>query len=214
MLLGKVAQVISHFVKGMTWTIPNEDNEVYLTFDDGPSQHITDWTLSVLNRKNIKATFFCIGKNVIQNQNIYESILTEGHSVGNHTMTHVSGWKTNNKNYLAEIEEAGKYIDSNLFRPPYGEISPQQYYQLKDHYKIVMWDHLSEDYSKLSKEKIIQNATYDIKSGSIIVMHDSIKAESNLKNTLESIIDILLDRGYHPCAIPYNNKPDIIVIES
>jgi peptidoglycan/xylan/chitin deacetylase (PgdA/CDA1 family) len=212
MLLNKAAQLVSHFIKGMTWSIPNENGLVYLTFDDGPTPEVTEWTLELLNRKKIKSTFFCLGKNVKQNQSIYKEILSEGHSVGNHTMNHISGWKTDSGTYISEVMEASKYIDSDLFRPPYGEISPQQYYYLKDHFRIIMWDHLSEDYNnKHEKEVIIKKATNNLKSGSIIVMHDSIKAKQNLKTALEKIIDTLLDNGYQPAPIPYNKKSDIVV---
>ena len=193
----KPATLLSLFFRGLTWTIPNDNNEVYLTFDDGPIPEVTPWVLDVLKEKNVKATFFCVGDNVAKNPDIYQRILSEGHTVGNHTYHHVSGWKMKNEDYKIEVDKAAQLIQSNLFRPPYGQISPGQYNLLKDDYKIVMWDVLTKDYEQsLSSETCYQNVVKGTKSGSIIVFHDSIKAECNLRDILEKSIDYLLDYGY------------------
>jgi peptidoglycan-N-acetylglucosamine deacetylase len=205
--LPKVTSILSYFIKGMTWTIPNSSNEIFLTFDDGPHSEITPFVLDLLEKKKIKATFFCIGKNVELYPDIYEKIIAQGHSVGNHTYLHHSGWKSNNKGYYADIAKAQKLIDSDLFRPPYGELSPIQYQHLKDKYRIVMWDALSKDYDEiLTKDEVIKNVTDVLKSGSIIVMHDNEKAKNHLKQTLEDIIDYALDHNFVFKPIPYNKQ--------
>lgn len=198
----KPISILSLFFKGLTWTLPNDQNKIYLTFDDGPIPEVTPWVLDVLKEKGIKATFFCVGANVKSHPEIYAHILAEGHSVGNHTQNHLSGWTAANEAYLQEIEEAAKYIDSSLFRPPYGRISPIQYAQIKDRYKVIMWDTLSKDYdASLSSEQVYQNATTGVKAGSIIVFHDSLKAECHLRDVLESVIDELLCRNFVFAAI-------------
>lgn len=193
----KPISILSLFFRGLTWTLPNTENKIYLTFDDGPIPEVTPWVLDVLKAKGIKATFFCVGANVQKHPEIYARILEEGHSVGNHTQNHLSGWTAANEAYFQEIDEAAKYIDSKLFRPPYGRISPKQYAQLKDRYKVIMWDTLSKDYdASLSSEQVYQNATTGVKSGSILVFHDSLKAECHLRDVLERVIDELLGRNF------------------
>jgi peptidoglycan-N-acetylglucosamine deacetylase len=200
----KPSSILSLFFRGLTWTIPNKNNEVYLTFDDGPVPDVTPWVLDVLCEYDIKATFFCVGENVKNNPEIYQRILAEGHAVGNHTMHHRSGWKESNDLYVQEIEEASKYINSNLFRPPYGEISPVQYGMIKDKYKVIMWDVLSKDYDQsLEPEDCLENVKSQVKSGSLIVMHDSVKAEYRLKKSLEGVIDYLLASGYRFGKVEY-----------
>jgi peptidoglycan/xylan/chitin deacetylase (PgdA/CDA1 family) len=193
----KPISILSLFFKGLTWTLPNDENKIYLTFDDGPIPEVTPWVLDVLKARDIKATFFCVGANVKNNPDIYARILAEGHTVGNHTQNHLSGWTAANDAYLQEIEAAAQCINSTLFRPPYGRISPIQYAQIKDQYKVIMWDTLSKDYdTTLSSDQVYQNATTGVKSGSIIVFHDSLKAECHLRDVLEPVIDELLCRNF------------------
>ena len=194
----KPASLLSLFFRGLTWTIPNDNNEVYLTFDDGPIPEVTPWVLDVLREKKVKATFFCVGDNVCKHPELYQRIIDEGHAVGNHTYHHVSGWKMKNEDYRAEVDQAAELINSKLFRPPYGQISPGQYNLLKDDYKIIMWDVLSKDYDEAqSGESCYQNVIKATRSGSIIVFHDSLKAECNLRDSLEKTIDYLLSYGYN-----------------
>jgi peptidoglycan-N-acetylglucosamine deacetylase len=202
----KSASILSIFIRGMTWTIPNKENAIFLTFDDGPHPEITPKVLAILKKYKVKATFFCIGKNVEKYPEIYQQIINEGHSVGNHTYSHHSGWRSNNKGYYADIEKAAAdFIDSDLFRPPYGEVSPIQYNHLKVKYRIIMWDVLSKDYDqKLKPAQVLDNVTSGLQSGSIIVMHDSEKALPNMMVNLEPIITFALDQGFTFKAIPYN----------
>jgi peptidoglycan/xylan/chitin deacetylase (PgdA/CDA1 family) len=186
------------------WSLPNSKKIVYITFDDGPTPKITDFVLSELNKFNAKATFFCIGANIKKHPNLFEKILADGHQIGNHTFNHLNGWQTNNEDYLEnvllcenEIEKISNY-QNKLFRAPYGKIrSFQSNFLLKKGYKIIMWDVLSADFdNSISREKCLKNVIDNVKSGSIIVFHDSVKAFPNLEYTLPKALAILKDRGF------------------
>jgi peptidoglycan/xylan/chitin deacetylase (PgdA/CDA1 family) len=167
-------------------------NHIYLTFDDGPTPGVTTWILDQLHQFEAKATFFCLGKNVERNPDLYKQIVKEGHAVGNHTYSHLKGWQMDNTEYFNDIDLAGCFIDSNLFRPPYGRFKTSQIKYLSDNYKIVMWDILSQDYSlTTSPEKVLSNVLENIRGGSIVVFHDSVKAEPNLNYALPRVLDNL-----------------------
>ncbi len=185
------------YSSALTWKIPAEENEIYLTFDDGPHPTITPFVLDNLRRFNAKATFFCIGKNVLQHHNIFRQILDEGHRVGNHTHNHLNGWKTSDEEYFKNIILAKKYIDSHLFRPPYGRISGFQAQQLKPMFTIIMWDVLSGDFDvNLSPQKCLQNVVSHTRPGSVIVFHDSEKAFARLEYALPKALEYFAEKGY------------------
>lgn len=185
------------FSSALTWKIPAKENEIYLTFDDGPHPEITLFVLEQLRRYNAKATFFCIGKNVQEHSNVYNQILEEGHKTGNHTHNHLNGWKTNDREYVENILLAKKYISSNLFRPPYGRISRSQIQKLHTEFNIIMWDVLSGDFdSQLSREKCLQNVVSHTKPGSIIVFHDSEKAFHRLEFVLPKALAFFAEKGF------------------
>lgn len=189
-------------LKSLTWSIKTNQKEVFLTFDDGPIESVTPWVVNLLNEYNAKATFFCVGENVKKNSTVYSLLLSNGHSVGNHTMQHLNGWKNNNSTYYQNIKEASTFINSNLFRPPYGKIRPSQIYKLKKEYKIIMWDILSKDYdNKLSGIECFEKVKRNVKPGSIIVFHDSIKAEKRLRIALPLCLEYLKKEGYIFSAI-------------
>ena len=179
------------------WRIPNKGKCVYLTFDDGPIPEITPWVLDLLDKYSIKATFFCVGDNVRKHPNVYQMILDRGHHVGNHTFNHIQGIKFWTKNYLANISLASEYIKSDLFRPPHGHMRLLQLFFLLKKYKIIMWDVVTRDYSPHMTPKGVFNVVKNYtRNGSIIVFHDSLKAESNMKEALPQAIEWLLEQGY------------------
>ncbi len=183
--------------KDICWNIPGKGKTLYLTFDDGPHPVATPYILDFLKQYNIKATFFCIGKNVEEYPNIYQRIIDEEHTVGNHTYSHRSGWKIPVDEYMEDVKKSAEIIQSSLFRPPYGRITPIQFKVLKHHYKIVMWDVLSKDYDEnVTNEEVIDNVTHHIGDGSIIVMHDNDKTVDRLPNILPEIISTLLKDGW------------------
>ena len=186
--------------RGCLWNYPASDGKkIYLTFDDGPHAAATPFVLDELKKYNAKASFFCIGKNVIAETAIYKRILTEGHCVGNHSFNHLNGWKTDNKVYIENIEKARQQIDSDLFRPPYGRATAFQIRNLKEklNYKIVMWDVLSGDFDpsvngQVAAERVIRKS----KSGSIVVFHDSAKAFRVLQVALPVILAYFSGQGF------------------
>ncbi len=193
----KSLSIFNLIYPSLIWNMDRSKKVIYLTFDDGPTPEITPWILDLLSETNIKATFFCIGENVKSHPEIFIKILEAGNSIGNHTNTHVDGWKTSKKDYLSEVESASKLIRSNLFRPPYGRITRKQIKELSIDYKLIMWDILSGDFdSNNTAEQCIKNVINNAKNGSIIVMHDSLKASENLKYSLPTIINDLKEKGF------------------
>lgn len=192
------------------WDIPNHENKVYLTFDDGPTPEITEWVLDQLQLYDAKATFFCIGNNIEKNPEIFQKIINENHAFGNHTFNHLKGWKTDTNEYVENtrrcslfIREKGKVISDKgdtfeLFRPPYGKIKTSQSRALRRlGYKIIMWDVLSRDFDKtIAPEECLKNVLKNVETGSIIVFHDSIKAAQNLKYVLPKTLAFLKERGF------------------
>ena len=168
------------------------NNHVYLTFDDGPTPGVTTWVLDQLRQFEAKGTFFCLGKNVEKNPDLYKKIIEEGHAVGNHTYSHLKGWQMDNTEYFNDVDLADNFIQSNLFRPPYGKFTASQIRYLSDHYQIVMWDILSQDYNlNTSPDRVLSNVLDNVRGGSIVVFHDSIKAEPNLTYALPRVLESL-----------------------
>jgi peptidoglycan/xylan/chitin deacetylase (PgdA/CDA1 family) len=197
MFLAKLPAIVKKYYSQLTWDIPNNENKIYLTFDDGPIPEVTEWVLDILKQYQIKATFFCIGDNIKKNPEIFQRILEDGHFVGNHTQSHLNGWKTEDEVYFKNIEECSELVNSKLFRPPYGRIKKSQHSILNTQYSIIMWDVLSGDFdAKTTPEQCYNNVIKNTKSGSIIVFHDSVKASENLKKTLPKAIDFLLKKGF------------------
>ena len=182
--------------------MPEAEKTLYLTFDDGPHPIATPFVLNQLKRYNALATFFCIGKNVVAHQDIYDQIINEGHAVGNHTFNHLNGWKTNNDVYLEDVSQASRNIDSNLFRPPYGRITSFQASNLKPAMKgkeprVIMWDVLSGDFDiNCTAEQCLANVVLTAVPGSIIVFHDSEKALTKVKYALPRVLKYFHEKGY------------------
>lgn len=173
---------------------------LYLTFDDGPNPDATTFVLQQLKKYNAKATFFCIGENVKEYFDIYKQMISDGHKPGNHTYNHLNGWKTTDKKYLENIQQATNIIDTDLFRPPYGKITKFQLKALqgeKFKLKTIMWDVISGDFDeKISPENCYLNVINHARPGSIIVFHDSLKAFPRLEYALPRVLDFYSNQGY------------------
>ena len=182
------------------WEMDKNKKEIYLTFDDGPHASITNFVLDELKQYNAEATFFCIGNNVLKYPDVYRRIIDEGHSVGNHTQHHLNGFVTADKMYVDGILEASNYIDSNLFRPPYGKLKSFQakiITTLKKPFKIIMWTILSGDFdSSLSPQRCLENVLFKMSNGAIVVFHDSEKAAERMMYALPKVLKTFTDKGY------------------
>lgn len=198
--LVKTPRLLKAAYANCVWHIKEHANSVYLTFDDGPHPVITPFVLDELKKANAKGTFFCIGKNVAQFPDIYERIVQEGHSVGNHTHNHMNGWKTGNIEYYKNIRAASRLVNTRLFRPPYGRITYTQSLgiaRLFPKTRIIMWDVLSGDFDTLlTPEDCLRNVIQASRPGSIIVFHDSEKAWDRLKYTLPLFIRYCANQGW------------------
>lgn len=182
-----------------TWSIPTNEKKIYLSFDDGPHPAATGFVLDTLQRFNAKASFFCIGKNVVAHPELYHRIIREGHAVGNHTYDHLNGWKSDDKTYLDNIAKASTHIISTLFRPPYGKVTRAQARQLKKQFNLltVMWSVLSGDFDvRLTPQACLQNILKTTRPGSIVVFHDSEKAFTKMTYTLPVVLMHYLKQGY------------------
>lgn len=186
--------------KNRVWDINTSGKELFLSFDDGPHPEHTPFVLDELKKYNAKASFFCIGKNVLSYPEIYKRIIEEGHTVGNHTNDHLNGSKTTDARYLENIKLAKQYIDSQLFRPPYGKISGFLVKQLLSPVyglKTIMWTVLSGDFDvKISKEQCLQNVILNADPGSIVVFHDSEKASERMKYALPKVLEYFAAKGF------------------
>ena len=190
------------FYPQFVWKIPTKQKNIYLTFDDGPHETATPFVLNELEKYNAKATFFCIGKNVVEHSTIFKQIINKGHSVGNHTFNHLNGWKTDDGIYVENILQADKIIQSNLFRPPYGRIKKSQFKKLTSQisnskFQTIMWSVLSGDFDvHLSPQKCLSNVIRSAESGSIIVFHESDKAFNRMSFALPHVLEYFSNKGY------------------
>ena len=204
----KVPNFIQRFFPNIIWKKRTDEKKIWLTFDDGPEEEVTEFILKTLKKLNIKASFFLIGKNIQAFPELTKEIIKEGHVVGNHSFSHLNGFKSKNEEYIYDIELGQKLINEKLvemgitnkikiFRPPFGRILPQQIKRLKENYKIVMWDIFSWDFKKnISPEKIYNNVIDNVVEGSILVFHNNNKSLNNLKVALEDTLVKLKEKGF------------------
>lgn len=197
MYLIKTPGVIQGLFPNFVWRVNTKEKKIFLTFDDGPIPEVTPWVIKQLEKYNAKATFFCVGDNIEKHTDVLDSIVDAGHDLGNHTFNHLSGWATDKLPYFHNVRKCARLVHSSLFRPPYGKMRPSQMQFLQRHYKIVMWDVLSADFdSEISREQCYSNVVDNVRPGSIVVFHDSLKAMKNLKYALPKVLETLSARGY------------------
>lgn len=188
---------------GTVWEMDSNEKTLWLTFDDGPVPEVTPIVLELLKEYNAKATFFCVGNNVEKHPSVFEMIIKDGHSVGNHTFNHKNGWKTITKEYLEDVEKCDSRVNSKLFRPPYGKLKLSQLRRLKQKYTVVMWSVLSGDFDiNQEKEKCLEIVINYARNGSIICFHDSLKAKDKMLYVLPGLLGKFSQQGYAFKAIP------------
>jgi len=220
MYLIKSPLLLKWYYPSLLWNKSRTEKVIYLTFDDGPIPNVTDFVLKTLKVFNAKATFFCIGDNIVKHPEVFERVKNDGHAIGNHTFNHLKGWKTDNETYLQNTLKCQELTQTNLFRPPYGRIWKSQIKSLKSVVRspksiiqnqqsdlglktidsglnIVMWDVLSGDFDiNLTPEKCYQNVIKHTENGSIIVFHDSLKAFDRLSYTLPKVLAYFTEKGF------------------
>ena len=197
--LAKNPAWLQWFWPGRLWKMPACTPPcLYLTFDDGPTPGVTDWVLDQLAAHKARATFFCIGNNVVAHPALYQRLSADGHRVGNHSQNHVKGARHSLQSYLADVKTCEEHVQSNLFRPPYGRLGYRQSKALqKRGYRIVMYDVLSADFDrKLSPQECTSNVLENAGNGSIVVFHDSEKAFPRLKTALPETLRFFSEKGY------------------
>jgi len=200
MFFHKTPTLLTRLFPDILWRLETDNKDIYLTFDDGPIPEVTNWTLDQLNQFNARATFFMVGDNILKHKEIFNQVIEQGHSVGNHSYHHMNGWKENTKEYIENVSEAEvlfEGVSKRFFRPPYGRLKWAQYKALKKEYNIIMWDVLSGDFSgKLTNEACLSKSIKNTSSGSVIVFHDSAKAFSKLKYVLPRYLEHFSQLGY------------------
>lgn len=185
------------FFPSTIWRIRTKSKLIYLTFDDGPIPEVTPKVLDILDEYGWKATFFCVGDNVSKYPEMYKEVLRRGHAVGNHTFNHVRGYRYSVEEYVENVRKASEYIDSKLFRPPHGRIKSSQIKALKNDYKIIMWDLITYDYDRNKKpDKILKTIKRNLRKGSIVVFHDSLKSKANVLEVLPKALEYWTQKGY------------------
>jgi peptidoglycan/xylan/chitin deacetylase (PgdA/CDA1 family) len=204
--------LLKKLFRSLVWNIPTKDLVLFLTFDDGPIPEVTPAVLNILKQYNAKATFFCVGENAEKYPEVFKQIIEDGHGIGNHTYNHINGWKINKDEYMKNVKKcsdalisvSGKLRFEPFFRPAYGRITLSQYFALRKFYSIIMWDVLSRDWKEhLNSEDCFQLIKRKAKPGSIIVFHDSLKAEKRMLGALEKILEYFSKKGFNFNRIPY-----------
>ena len=175
------------------------EKKVLLTFDDGPHAN-TIKVLEVLQKHDVKAVFFIIGKNVAGNEAILKQIVEEGHHIGNHSFSHhnfIDLWPT--KKVTEDFASCQKLIEqyqpnTKLFRPPYGVTNPNIAKAVKTlGLQSIGWNVRSYDTSIKDVEKIKQRVISQLKPGAIILLHDRLDFMPEL---LETLIPAIREKGY------------------
>ena len=198
MFIEQPPQIIRCLYPSAIWRMDKDKKAVYLTFDDGPIPRVTPWVLDVLDKYGIKATFFMVGDNIRKHPDEFRMVVERGHRIGNHTFNHIRGLSYDINSYLENTDKACRMMmNTDLFRPPHGYMSPKQYAELKKRYKIIMWDLVTRDYNrKFTGEQILQKVKKYVRNGSIITFHDSLKSEENIRYALPKAIEWLMEQGY------------------
>ncbi len=203
MYLVRLPFFIRWFYPQSLWRVKTKEKVAYLTFDDGPIPEVTPWVLELLKKEKIKATFFCVGENVKKHPEVYQRVISEGHRTGNHTFNHLQSFRTPSNQYLKNIEVSEQYMHSKLFRPPHGQLRPRILKAIQKKYSVVFWDLLSCDFdASKSPEDCFEIVRKKARPGSVIVFHDSLKAEKNMKYALQKTISHLKKQGYRFELIP------------
>ena len=198
MFIEQMPDIVRLLYPTVLWRKDKDKKVIYLTFDDGPTEEITHWILKTLDELGVKATFFCIGNNAEKHPEIVDEIRQNGHSVGIHGYSHVRGLYKKQEEYFNDIKKSESIIKSKIFRPSHGRIYPSQVKKLNElGYKVVLWDVITRDYdTNLKEEEVLKIAKKYTRNGSIVVFHDSLKAEKNMKYAFPLAVKYWIENGY------------------
>lgn len=204
-IIHRAPRLLKPISSHLVWDIEPSGNDIFLTFDDGPHPQITPWVLNELEKHKAKATFFLVGENAVKYPEVVKMIVDAGHHIGNHTYNHLQGWSTSAYKYYRNTLKCEQEFSTPLFRPPHGRITRAQHRSLSKRFKIIMWSVLSGDYDRLlSPKRIIKGVVSNTVPGSVIVFHDSVKAEKNLKASLPEVLNQFSAKGLVSKVIPYS----------
>lgn len=207
----RVPALLTKLLPDGIWKMPSgPETTVFFTFDDGPHPEITPFVLSELKRYEAQGTFFCVGDNVRKYPEVYQQILEEGHSVGNHTFHHLKGSRTKSGIYLEDVKKAAGYIQSSLFRPPYGRIRHRQAKLLvAAGYRTVYWSLLTGDFDpNLSPERCLEQTLLRLRPGDILVFHDSAKAWDRLRYALPRLLEYCQNQKFRMLGLPMSETSE------
>ena len=206
MYLTKTPSLVKRMYTDYIWDVRTKEQTLYLTFDDGPTEGVTQQLLDLLDQFDAKGTFFCIGKQIKKHPALFQELIARNHSIGNHTFGHVNGWKVKNEAYIDDVNGCGQLMETSFFRPPYGKIKRSQAKAVGMQYQIVMWDVLSWDFKKdVGAEQAAQNVIKNAGPGSIVVFHDSVKAGSTMLKALPIVLEHFKGEGYKFEVLPIPN---------
>lgn len=183
--------------RDLLWKVESSSKVIYLTFDDGPIPEVTPLVVEILKSYNWKATFFCVGENVSRYPEVFTLLLEEGHRVGNHTFNHMQAFRNPADVYLRNVYKAREWIDSRLFRPPHGQLTGSLKRALMKDFTVVMWDVLTYDYDAgMKEEEMLKILKRELRPGSIVVFHDSLKARDRMLKVLPKALEYWKSEGY------------------
>ncbi|HRY98052.1 MAG TPA: polysaccharide deacetylase family protein [Bacteroidales bacterium] len=183
--------------KQLHWQGDPGGSVLYLTFDDGPVPGATPRVLDILKSFDARATFFCVGDNARKYPDLLQRLKEEGHAAGNHTFSHLNGWRTATPDYLEDVRKAQALIGGSLFRPPYGRIRPSQVKAIAPEMDIVLWTVLSWDFHpEVSAGQCLDNVLKFSGSGSVVVFHDSPRCLDKLNRVLPPFLEEFRAKGF------------------
>jgi peptidoglycan/xylan/chitin deacetylase (PgdA/CDA1 family) len=186
------------FVKALCTT---DRKEILITFDDGPDSKTTPQILEILKKHNVKALFFMTGKKSAENPELLRKIVSEGHSIGNHTFSHSNLFPIYSvKKMSEEIERTSAIIEKTtgkktlLFRPPFGVTNPNIATTLrKNGLKVVGWSLRSLDTVTKDPEVLSRRILNKIREGDIVLFHDTCEQTVQI---LDNFIEVCIERGF------------------
>lgn len=204
MLIEQPPRLLRRLYPRALWRMDSSERAVYLTFDDGPIPEVTPWVLDILDQYDVKATFFMVGDNIRKHPDVFREVVRRGHCVGNHTFHHISGHIHGDFHFKKDVDECQAIMEEELgpisnpvFRPPHGWMKVNQYRYVAKHYRIVMWDLVTRDYStRLNADDVLENVKRYARPGSIITFHDSLKSQDKIRTALPAAIEWLREQGY------------------